>query len=196
MALNIDYFFQKVDKLNNCSMGYLWRPYGISIWSSQLFITHWVLAHGMYKTIDLIFDCNILRTTEAMENLTPPADCACSSCYYRYKRTKAGNGKNTKETKFSIKKMICHKVTNLLSRGLRLCVNTSFVNPKLLMTVDWNTNSSINGSSGPPSFPWVNGTISEKYYPKNRGYHFYQEAHCCLFRVRVINFFYNILFIL
>ena len=104
------------------------------------------------------------------------------------KGPRLSNGKNTKETKFSIKKMICHKVTNLLSRGLRLCVNTSFVNPKLLMTVDWNTNSSTNGSSGPPSFPWVNGTMSEKYYPKNRGYHFYQEAHCCLFRVRVINF--------
>ena len=62
--------------------------------------------------------------------------------------------------------MTCHKVTNLLNRGLRLCVKTTkdyvlrvFVNPKLLMTVDWNTNNSTNSSSGPPSFPWVNGTM-------------------------------------
>ena len=47
------------------------------------------------------------------------------------------------------------------------------LNPKLLlMIVDWNTNKSTNGISGPPSIPWVNGTMEQKSYPKNWGYHF------------------------
>ena len=63
-------------------------PYVIKIWPSPLFITLWVLGHGVYKTIDFHIDLNILRMTGAMANLPPPADCACSSRSYRFKSTR------------------------------------------------------------------------------------------------------------
>ena len=47
-----------------------------------------VLNHAVHKTIDFQIDLNILRTTGPIANLTLPVDYACSSMYYRYKRTK------------------------------------------------------------------------------------------------------------
>ena len=46
-----------------------------------------VLNHAVHKTIDFQIDLNILRTTGPIANLTAPVNCACSSMYYRYKRT-------------------------------------------------------------------------------------------------------------
>ena len=42
----------------------------------------------MYKTTDFYIDLNISRMTGAMANLIPPGDYACSSRYYRFKRTR------------------------------------------------------------------------------------------------------------
>ena len=49
------------------------------------------------KIIDFHIDLNILRTTGAMENLTPPAGYACSSRYYRYKRIRTAEKINSVE---------------------------------------------------------------------------------------------------
>ena len=58
------------------------------IQSTHLLISLGVLNHAVHKTIDFQIDLNILRTTRPIANLTLPVDCACSSMYYRYKRTK------------------------------------------------------------------------------------------------------------
>ena len=63
VALIIQHSFeQQVDRLSNCSINILRMPYDTRIWSSRLFITIWVVAHGVYKTIVLQIDHNISRT--------------------------------------------------------------------------------------------------------------------------------------
>ena len=89
VALIIQHSFQQqAERSNNFSVDILRMPYGIKIWPSPLFITLWVLGHGVYKTIDFHIDLHILRMTGAMANLPPPADCACSSRSYRFKSTR------------------------------------------------------------------------------------------------------------
>ena len=75
-------------RLNNCPMDILIIPCGMRIRSTHLLISLGVLNHAVHKTIDFQIDLNILRTTGPIANLTLPVDCACSSMYYRYKRTK------------------------------------------------------------------------------------------------------------
>ena len=77
----------KILRLNNCPMDILRISCGMRIRSTHLLISLGVLNHAVHKTIDFHIDLNILRTTGPIANLTPPVNCACSSMYYRYKRT-------------------------------------------------------------------------------------------------------------
>ena len=78
----------KTLRLSNCPIDILIIPCGMRIRSTHLLISFRVLNHAAHKTIDFQIDLNILRTTRPTANLTLPVDCACSSMYYSYKRTK------------------------------------------------------------------------------------------------------------